>query len=308
MSSRTSYEIISSYMTEPVRNAMLSVGNIGRNRLCEIRLRSNRPVAYIYPGCVRYLASGGELASDHRSSQCVSVSAENIAAIVNKLCRYSVHSCSRELREGFFVLEGGIRVGVAGTCSETSDKTLRDFNALNFRIARAVIGCAEEIFHRTCSHHASVLICGGVNSGKTTLLRDLCRLCGDRFKVTLIDERNEISSSVAGSPSNDVGVLTDIISGAERSSGIISAIRTLSPDMIFCDEISTPADSEAILSGYGCGVRFAATLHAENFEGMMKRSVAERLISAGVFDYAVFLGGSAQPSTITEVRSLKNAS
>lgn len=151
-----------------------------------------------------------------------------------------------------------------------------------------------------------MLICGGVNSGKTTMLRDYCRLCGKRFKVSLIDERNEISASVSGQPYMDIGVMTDVFVGTKRSDGINSAVRTLSPDMIFCDEISTFEDTEAIIRGYGCGVRFAATLHAENYNDLLKRSVAQPLISAGVFDYAVFLGRSENFYGIKEIRRLKN--
>ncbi|MDE7136900.1 MAG: stage III sporulation protein AA, partial [Ruminococcus sp.] len=106
---------------------------------------------------------------------------------------------------------------------------------------------------------------------------------------------------------NDVGVLTDVLGGCKRSVGIISAVRTLSPDMIFCDEISETEDSEAILQAFGCGVNFAATVHAENYENLMKRTAIKPLLESGVFDYAVFLEGSGFPGKIREIRRLKNA-
>lgn len=308
MTNCTSYETISDYVTEKIRTAMLSVRPMLRERLSEIRIRSGRAVSFVYPDSTKFLTDNGALINDYMNPHCIITSPHDITTIVNALCHYSMHSCTKELREGYFILDGGIRVGAAGTYSDTDDKIITNFNGLNFRISRSVNGCAEEIFERTCRNGGSILICGGVNSGKTTILRDLCRLCGNICKVSLIDERNEISNTLNGHPKNDVGALTDIIVRSERSTGIMSAIRTLSPDMIFCDEISEQSDAEAILRGYGCGVRFAATLHAENSEAMIKRPVVQKLLNAGVFDYAVFLEGSHFPSKVKEIRRLKNVS
>lgn len=300
MNGRTSYEIILSYVTPEIRRAMRLVSTEQQRDLSEIRIRSGRAVSFVYPGRIMFLKEDGGLTADHRNCSCICASAADIHSITEALCRYSVHSCPKELREGFFVIGGGIRVGVSGTVSETDGRTIRDFGGLNFRIAREVTGCAEELFKRTGG--GSVLICGGVNSGKTTILRDLCRLLGDSRKVVLIDERNEISASTGGTPGRDVGVMTDVIVGSERAAGIVSAVRTLSPDMIICDEISDSGDAEAILGGFGCGVNFTASLHAESYDEMLSRRAAVPLIEAGVFDYAVFLQGSSFPSKIKEIR------
>lgn len=302
MNGRTSYEIISSYVSPEIRLAMNMVLPEQIRDLSEIRIRSCRPVSFVYPGKILFLTREGALTPDHHNRSCVIPSAADIHGIVEALCRYSVHSCSRELREGFFVIGSGIRVGVSGTVSETDGRAIRDFGSLNFRIARSVTGCAEELFRRTKG--SSVLICGGVNSGKTTLLRDLCRFLGNSRKVALIDERNEISASSGGTPGRDIGAMTDVIVGSDRAAGIISAVRTLSPDMIICDEISNSADAEAILGGFGCGVDFTASLHAESYEEMLTRRAAVPLIESGVFDYAVFLHGSSFPSKIKEIRRL----
>lgn len=305
MSERTSYEIISTYATHQMREAMLRVPVNKRAELTEVRLRSGRPVSFVFVGGIKFLTRSGGLTSIPENPECIKVSADDISAVVNALCRYSVHSCRKELTEGYFVIENGIRVGASGTVSETSDGLLRDFNALNFRIAREVIGCAEELFNSVCNDGSGVLICGGVNSGKTTMLRDLCRICSRRYKITLIDERNEISAVRSGQPQLDVGIMTDVIVGMKRSKGIISALRTLSPHMIFCDEIGTEGDAQAILSAHGCGVRFAATIHCESLDDLMRRSAARLLLDAEVFENAVFLGGSGTPFGIKEIRRLK---
>lgn len=306
MSNCTSYEVISDYVTENIRSAMLMVSPMLRQHLSEIRIRSGRAVSYVYHDSIKFLTVNGMLVNDYTNRNCIITSSDDITTIINALCHYSMHSCTKELHEGYFILDGGIRVGAAGTYTDGDDRIITDFNGLNFRISRSVEGCAEELFERICRNGGSILICGGVNSGKTTILRDLCRLCGNICKVSLIDERNEISSTISGNPRNDVGVMTDIIVRSDRSAGIMSSIRTLSPDMIFCDEISEQSDAEAILRGHGCGVRFAATLHAESYESMKKRPVAEKLLNAGVFDYAVILEGSNFPSKVKEIRRLTN--
>ncbi len=298
MTDSTSYEIISSYMTPNIRNAMNHVSEKERTAT-EIRLRCGRAVSYIFPDRIKYLTRSGQLVESFHNSENVIVTSDDIKQIVEKLCHFSIHSCARELHEGYFVLRGGIRVGVAGTYSDTAGKTINSFNALNFRIARCIEGCASEIYRRVSGK--SVLICGGVNSGKTTILRDLCRLSGNSFKVTLIDERNEISSMSGSVPENDVGILTDVLVNCGRADGIISAVRTLSPNMIFCDEISTSKDSEAILQAFGCGVKFSATVHAENYENLLKRQAIRPLLENGVFEYAVFLEGIGK---IREIRRL----
>ena len=76
----------------------------------------------------------------------------------------------------------------------------------------------------------------------------------------------------------DIGVMTDVIVGMNRSKGITSALRTLSPDMIFCDEISTEEDAAAILAAHGCGVEFAATIHCTSYDDLMKRRIAADLL------------------------------
>lgn len=308
MKAEDTYGLICGYIVPELRAAMKKVPEEHLRSLTEIRLYSRRRAAYIYPDKVRYLTNDGRLSASPEDSRCITVTPEQLRAITDALCRYSVHSCSRELREGFFVLGSGVRVGASGSFSQGGEPRLTEITGLNFRISRSIPGCGEELFRITGGCRSSILICGGVNSGKTTLLRDLCRLCGNRMKTVLIDERDEIAALSGGGYSNDIGELTDVISGSGRAEGIAMAIRTLSPEMIFCDEIAGEKDTEAILSGHGSGVRFTATLHAESYDDIFRRKAARPLIESGVFSYAVILEGGSAPSKIREVRRLKNVS
>lgn len=302
MKGSTSYRTVMMYVPQGVKSAMERVPEKYYNGLTEIRVRSSGPVYFVYPDKILFLRKNGMLTAAYSRDECVEASPGDIAAAVDRLCHYSFHSCTRQLKEGFFVVENGVRVGVAGIYSDGDEHILKEISSLNFRITRNVVGCADSLF--TVCFEKNVLICGGVNSGKTTLLRDYCRLTGNLKKVSLIDERNEIACVSGGRVQNDVGLLTDILVNCERSAGILSAVRTLSPDMIFCDEIATAADSEAILSGTGCGVGITATAHARNTEELYKRRELRAILDENVFDYLVFLKGSSSPCEIREIKRL----
>ena len=145
-------------------------------------------------------------------------------------------------------------------------------------------------------------------SGKTTLLRDLCRhyAGGDSVtpqKVCVVDERDEIASRSFGY-SIDVGVNTDVLTLYPKAIGTEIAVRTLSPDIVVLDEIGTEEESKALLSAVNSGVSFIATAHGNSFEEVMRRPNIKTLINAGVFKRAVVLWGSDRPCCIKEIVSL----
>ena len=298
---RTSIDVIMNYMTAGYRQALEKMPRA--SDLTEFRLYTGRPPALVYPDCIMYLTRNGT-ASCRSNTMCIICMPEDIDSILDKITHYSFHSHVNELKQGYIMLETGVRAGLSGQYNE--DGIITAVTGISFRISRCVKDCCREILP-LFSENAGVLICGGVNSGKTTLLRDACRCVGNRKKVALIDERNEIACTSGKTITNDVGALTNVLSGCERSKGIISAIRALSPDYIFCDEIAGDADVEAILKGAGCGVSFCATIHASGYAELAKREIVQKLLKSGVFKYGVFLKGSSSPGEIVEIRRLDNA-
>ena len=304
MSDSTSYKTVLNYLPEKIRGLMSDLRESETAGLTEIRLRAGGPVYLVYTDRIRYLQKDGSL-SPKNTDGAYFVGTEAVKETVERLCHFSVHSCKKQLEEGFFVVESGVRVGVSGVYSSVERPMLYEFASLNFRIPRCVKGCADELFAETLDKN--IIICGGVNSGKTTVLRELCRLTGNCRKTALIDERNEIACLFGGEPQNDIGAMTDIITNLGRAGGIMSAVRTLSPEVIFCDEISSMEDSEAILNGIGCGVKFAVTAHGEKYNDLMKRKDIEFLVNSGLFDCIAFLEGASAPSKIREIKRIRNA-
>ncbi|MBO7394740.1 MAG: hypothetical protein J6U16_01320 [Ruminococcus sp.] len=298
MSESTSLEIIAGYLSERLRVLLLhSVGTIGSD-VTEIRLYLGQPVAVVFTDRISFLTWNSLTASSSNTS-CVRCTAEDIRKTIDSVSHFSFHSHISEFRQGYFIIGNGIRAGISGVYN--SGGIITEVTGICFRISRCVIGCADKLVGLI---DGGLLICGGVNSGKTTLLRDICRVIGRRSKVALIDERGEIAAVSGGHVGCDVGVLTNVMSGCKRNIGVISAIRSLSPKWIICDEIADDSDTDAMLAGAGCGISFIATVHADSFEALKRRPFSERLLSAGLFARAAFLAGASSPGQVLSVKEI----
>ena len=278
-------------MTETTKLPLNSISKIRITKplsdVSEIRIRSKRPAV-----CVEF--SG-------RTTICSEpFSAREIAEIFAEICRYSVYSFENDIARGFITLDGGHRVGICGTCVYKNGKieTIREISSLNIRIAHEITGCSDELFSCVFADKPRSLLLGGaVMSGKTTILRDLARRLSERFRVVIIDERGEISASVKGVPSFDVGLNTDVLCGCEKSDGIIMALRTLSPEIIICDEIAN--DENALEQCAFCGTKIIASAHAGSLSELFSRPSLSKVIP--FFDCAAFLGGRGK---IVEIKTL----
>ena len=229
------------------------------SQIAEIRLRAGRPsVAVDVFGRMKVCSPP--------------FSAEELADCFAEICRYSVYSFEEEIAQGFITLDGGHRVGICGTAVTKNGviTSLKDISGLNIRIAHQVRGCADGLYDRAFSDGLhSLLLAGKPLSGKTTVLRDLARRLGERHRVVLIDSRGELSASVRGTPSFEVGLNTDVLCGCEKSAGIMLAVRSLSPEVIICDEIGS--DEAAVEQAMFCGVKLIASAHADSLEQLKRR-------------------------------------
>lgn len=292
------------YLPSEIAESIEKINPKDIDNITEIRIRAERPLCVTLWGESFFLEKSGNLTKSFQD--CLRTGFSEINNILKSLCRYSVYSYDKEISEGFITIESGIRAGLSGTVSYSDGKkTMRYINGINFRIPREVKDCGEKIYTRLLKNRpCGIIICGSVASGKTTLLRDLCRLCGNRYIVSLIDERGEIAGCRDGVPQNDVGINTDIFDGFERSDGIVNSVRSMSPEIIFCDEISTEKDSDAMIKSAGCGVKFISTAHADSFENLVKRPYLYELINSGIFEYAVIMSGSSEAGKIKDIRRI----
>ncbi|MGN0638694.1 MAG: stage III sporulation protein AA [Huintestinicola sp.] len=272
------------YFSPRISKALVGVcGNIS-----EIRLRSGGPLSITLPDQYVYLTENGAYTSS--ADKALRVTMEDIRHSFEAVCRYSVHSCQSQINSGFVTVAGGHRAGFGGTAVYSPSgkiENLKYINGINFRIAGEVRGAADEIVLTAMQNGLkSVLIFGAPCSGKTTILRDLCRQVGDRYPVSLVDERYEIASVSGGNANNHVGANTDVFSGFSKTDGILTAIRVMSPRMIVCDEIGSDSDISALRQAWISGVKIAASTHCGSVTELLCGSVYP-LIACKAFEYAV---------------------
>lgn len=308
MRERSKLSYAMALLPDRLKAAVLSAGQGEREKITELRLRRGRSLSAVLYGREYFLTYDGRFMNS--SDGAVEVTAEDISQVFTRAFRGSVHSFPREMAQGYITCEGGNRVGFCGTA--VSDRvgevtSVKDISSINIRVAREVIGSAEPIFDRVFSDGlASLVIASPPCGGKTTVLRDLCRLLGERRRVSIIDERGELASVYDGEPQNDVGARSDIFNAYDKSAAVVTAVKVMSPDVLICDEIGAKGDLEALEYALNSGVRLVCTCHAADFDDLKKRPAVGRLMKQGYFDFAAMLGTGAMCGRLTAFYKLKD--
>lgn len=303
------FESAVSVLPQPLRGVLLNLGEKTKSSVCEIRLRAEKPVVLFLNGESMILKKQSVLEKDMNNA--VICKKSELEEAFASLCGYSVQSCQNDIANGFVTMPGGHRVGITGTAVSHDGKTvdsLRNICSLNIRVARAVKGSSNEIYDRVFRDKVSgLLIAGPPASGKTTVLRDIIRRLssfdndGKGMKVCVIDERGELAAMKNGVCLNDVGVNSDILTSYPKNSAITLAVRTMSPQVVACDEIATDEEIRAITQGANSGVTFIATVHASSFGELISRRQIELLLDIGCFKNVVLLSGKGKPCTVENI-------
>lgn len=219
------------------------------------------------------------------------------------LCGRSMHTHQRELAEGYLSLKGGHRAGVAATAVYGADKTLqcvREVTAIVIRVAHDHEGMALPLLERLFPNGlCGLILAGAPGSGKTTLLRDLARVLGRGalpgcHAAVLVDERGELGRGVDG---------CCVLRGYDKGDGILSAVRSLSPQVVLCDEIGSRKDVEAVRWALNCGVAVVTSIHARSAAELLSREAGRALLRTGAFERAALLSDRPRPCTVKEVIS-----
>ncbi len=256
-------------------------------RVCaeELRLRLGYPPAYVAPDGEKSL--GGE-----------PVTESEIARVLDRASRSSLHSVQRELRQGYIHAGGGVRIGVCGIVTGNGGiEGLRDMSSLAIRLPHELRGAGAEIMPFLRPFESSVLIISPPGLGKTSFLRELIREASASGKrVCLCDERGEVAALWRGRASFELGEHTDILSGAAKAEGIMMLLRAMNPQIIALDEISAAADAKAIEQAAYCGCAIFATAHGRSLEQLRRHRHYAELLELGVFEKAVIISGGQRRS------------
>lgn len=214
-------------------------------------------------------------------------SIKEIQDIFASFCEFSVHTYKNEICEGFITYKGGIRIGICGTAIYEDGKIvgMKDISALNIRIPHEIENSAKELIKYK---NSSILIIGPPCSGKTTVLRDFSKQTSFEKKVCIVDERMEISGTYHGIPCFDIGFCT-VLNGFIKKDGIKSAVRSMAPDIIVCDEFGDENDIRSAVFAMKSGVKIVASMHAFNEKDFLEKPFSKDIIRNKIFDYYAFL-------------------
>lgn len=290
-----------------IRNTICNMSDENINNLREIRLRVGLPVTLNIGGVHKYIAKNGCIVDSYTMQNMLVCNDVMINDAFKNICGFSVHAHLSEITSGFITMPYGHRAGICGTAVMSEGKiiNIRDISSISIRISRQITDVSRDMSARFAKSFGGLLICGAPASGKTTFLRDMARLLSTEYSFTtsVIDTRNELSGSYRGKPQNDLG-FSDILVSYPRIKGIEHALRSLSPQIIICDEIGTKEDAEAILSATNSGVRFIASIHASTPKELKERMYAKEILSTNAFSAVAFMSSPLTPGRVSRILSV----
>ena len=296
-----------------LRDPLSRISESVKKHAQEICIKINQPVIIFTSKESFFLGNNGVLSSENLNH--IIVSQNDIFETMKILCNFSIYSFQDQIKNGFITVKGGHRAGLCGTAIINNNEVINvsDISSINLRISREVSGCSNEIFNKFGINLGGTLIAGPPSSGKTTILRDISKKIsttlknGRLIKTTIIDERNEISAIYNGIPQKDVG-LCDVLTGFSKSDGIIRAIRTMSPDIIICDEIGNNDDAESIKKSLNCGVEIIASIHAKNVDEISKSKRIRNILNSGAIKHVILLNDCNKPGSIKNIFEVEGTS
>ena len=268
------------------------------NAINEVRIRADKPIV-IAIGGQRFFLSDKGLSGSLKDA--IFASKIMIEDIVFRASECSIYSVNEQIKKGFIVTKGGVRIGIGGDMVEENGniKTITNFNSLNIRIPHEIRNCSLSAFNHILERDKilNTLIISPPCAGKTTFLRDfICQLSERNyaFNVLVLDERGELDLGTNGS----IGNFADKISFARKKVGFENGIRSLAPNLIVTDELGEEEDVDAVRYCANCGVSILASAHCDNMDTFLKKTSFKKLIDEKIFMRYVLLSLRNGPGTI----------
>lgn len=262
------------------------------DELYEIRLRLNFPIK-IKIGLKNYYLSDTDITEvKEKAIKCNSVI---IKDIINNVTSFSLYAYNDTIKKGYITTPMGVRIGLAGECVYLDDKikTIKNIASLNIRIPHKIIGASNKILKYILNSDDiyNTLIVSPPMRGKTTILKDLAENLSniDKGEILIIDERGEFSEVN--------GVNIDKISFGDKLFAFEYGLRSLSPNIVIADELSTISDWQFAEKTVNSGVKLIASCHASDIEQIKnKKSFIDK-----VFDRYIILNAKNEVGQVDKV-------
>ena len=250
------------------------VDRLGKDQMQELRLRVDQPPELVFQNESKWLERF--------------VSQSDIDFCINMASKYSPWT-SDGIQKGYITISGGHRIGLCGLCITEGGliKNYRAVTSVCIRVARQISNISKRLYNLK----DSVLIIGPPGVGKTTLMRDLIHQTSIHCfsHIVVVDERGELFPSTQARFVFERGATTDILCGCSKASGIEIALRTMNPQIIAVDEVTSPEDTAAVINAAWCGVRLFATAHAMDRQDLFKRRQYKNLLDEKIFTTLITL-------------------
>lgn len=264
----------------------------------ELRFRADKPIVVCVSGKNYFLTENGVSSNLNNALFASKIAIEDI---IFRASECSIYSVNEQIKRGFIVTDGGIRIGIGGNVVEENGqiKTMTNFTSCNMRFPHNVKNCSlcayPYIVHD--DKIENTLVISPPNAGKTTFLKDFVSQLSERklsYNVLLLDERGELDNNVDSN-------FFDKIAFSTKKVGFENGIRSLSPDLIVTDEIGQEEDIDAIIYAITSGISVLATTHADSMETFLKKPLFQRVIKDKVFKRYVLLSKRNGPGTFEGV-------
>ena len=257
-------------------NLKKSLSFLDHNLIYEIRVRVGQPTRINYGGKYEYLGLRGLAKSKEGAVVC---SEKEIEEMIYSAAERSIYAVEEQIKRGFISAKNGVRIGMAGeyVFSNGQPHTIRNVSSLCIRVPHKILGCSKEIYNICYKNDIkNLLILSAPGYGKTTILKDLItQISHNTLKNILIcDERGELSDY-------EMGPTCDKIAYADKSTAFEAGIRSMRPDVIVTDEVTTE-ELNAINKIIFSGVNVIATAHLDSFDSVCKNNM-------NIFDYYAIL-------------------